>query len=107
MDLAKYSTQRFRSADYVLKHRVAIDLLSQCQVFVAGPFFSSDAVVDVCSRRIPANHSTAVVKQRIVLNEKPPVLSIFAPDSLLVFEWHITRKRLQAFASQSRDIVWM
>ena len=70
--------QRVRGADYVLKHRVTIDLLSQRQVLVARPLFSLDAIIDLRSRRIPANHPSVVVKQGIVLNKKPPVLSIFA-----------------------------
>jgi hypothetical protein len=43
--------------------------------------------MDVRSRRIPANHPSLVVKQRVVLNEKPAVLSILAADSLFVLKW--------------------
>src|SRR6266849_8992394 len=39
------------------------------------------------------------------MDEKPPVLSIFAQDSFFVLKWHSPRKRFQAFASESRDIL--
>src|SRR5438552_14446836 len=39
------------------------------------------------------------------MDEKPPVLSIFAQDSFFVLKWHIPRKRSQALASESRDIL--
>src|SRR5580692_601348 len=98
-------SERFRGADYILKHRVTIDLLPQRQVFVACPLFSLDAIIDVRSGGIPANHPSLVVKQRVVMEEKPPVLSIFAQDSFFVLKWHTPRKRFQALISYSCDIL--
>src|SRR5260370_2273211 len=100
-DLAEHFSQRFGGADYVLKHRVTIDLLSQREVFVACPLFSLDAIMDVSSRRIPPNRPSLVVKQRVVMDEKPPVVSIFAQDSFFVLKWHFHRNPFQPFASES------
>ena len=57
------------------------------------------------SRRIPANQPSLIVKQRVVMDEKPSVVSISAQDSFFVLKWHTPRKRFQAFASESRDIL--
>jgi hypothetical protein len=44
-----------KGLDNVLEHRVAIDLLSQRQVFIACLFLRSDAVIDVsCGCRLAA-----------------------------------------------------
>src|SRR4029077_18967055 len=47
VDLAEHLTQRFRGADYVLEHRVTIDLLSQRDGFVSQAVFGAFTVVDV------------------------------------------------------------
>jgi hypothetical protein len=52
-----------------------------------------------------ANHPSLVVTQRVVMDEKPSVVSILAQDSFFVLEWHVPRKRFQAFASESRAIL--
>src|SRR5229473_2848043 len=61
-DLAEHFTQLLGGADYVLKHRVTIDLLSQRDVFVSRPVFVPLAIVDVGSRRIPTNDLSALVQ---------------------------------------------
>src|SRR5229473_1712153 len=58
-DLAEHFTQCFGGADYVLKHRVTIDLLSQREVFVAHPLFRLLAIFDVSRRREPETSDTA------------------------------------------------
>src|SRR5579862_4462305 len=85
-NLIENPAQRFRGADYVLKHRVTIDLFSQCEVFVARPLFSSDAIIDVSSRRIPTDQTSLLIAERFVTTQEPTVFSIRAQYSLLDFE---------------------
>src|SRR5271156_439009 len=61
--------------------------------------------MDVSSRRIPADHPSLVVNQRVVMDEKPPVVSIFAQDSFFVLKWHIPRKQFRPFGSESHNIL--
>ena len=65
-DLTQYSAQRFRRTDDVLKHRVTVDLLSQCQIFVACLVLGLDPVIDIGSRGIPASKLTLLVSKRVV-----------------------------------------
>src|SRR5882762_12013914 len=81
-DLAQHFTQRFGGADYVLKHRVTIDLLSQHEVFIAHPLFSLLAIFDVSSRSEPPLDSTLFIQQRVVAKQKPAIPPIFAAYAL-------------------------
>jgi hypothetical protein len=62
VDLAEQLTQRFRGADYVLKHRVKIDLLSQRDGFVSQAVFGAFTLVDVRPCCIPTNDISALVQ---------------------------------------------
>src|ERR1700747_1387760 len=65
-DLPQYFAQRFRRTDDVLKHRLTVDLLSQCQIFVACLVLGFDPVIDIGSRGIPASKLTLLISKRVV-----------------------------------------
>src|SRR3954468_16535076 len=51
------------------------------------------ACIDVCCGGVPAKHGTSFIQQRLILNEKPAVLTIHSPRSLLEFERARSPKR--------------
>src|SRR5260370_37779628 len=106
-DLAQHFTQRFGGADYVLKHRVTIDLLSQRQVFVPCPRFSLEAIIDISSRSEPPLDSTLFIQQRVVAKQKPAILPIFAAHALFNLKRHSTCQAPASFAACYFEIVWM
>jgi hypothetical protein len=106
-DLAEHFSQRFGGADYVLKHRVTIDLLSQREVFVAHALFSLLAIFDVSSSREPPRYSALLIEQRVVSKQKPPIPPIFTAHALFNLKRHSTCQAGASFASSSFEIVWM
>src|SRR6266851_3117312 len=98
-DVAEHFSQRFGGADYVLKHRVTIDLLSQREVFVAHALFSLLAIFDVSSRREPPRYSALLIEQRVVSKQKPPIPPIFAAHAFL--KRHSTCQAGASFAPSS------
>src|SRR5580704_280686 len=100
-DVMEHFSQRFGRADYVLKHRVAIDLLSEREVFVAHVLFSLLAIFDVGSRREPARYSALLIEQRVVAKEKPPIPPIFATHALFNLKRHSTCQAGASFAPSS------
>src|SRR5438552_4023524 len=96
---------RVRGADYVLKHRVTIDLLSQREVFVAHSLFSLLAIFDVSSRREPPRYSALLIEQRVVAKQKPPIPPIFAAHALFNLKRHSTCQAAASFAPCSFEIV--
>src|SRR5229473_3361710 len=106
-DLAQHFTQRFGGADYVLKHRVTIDLLSQRDVFVPRPRFSLDAIIDVSSRSEPPLDSTLFIQQRVVAKQKPAIPPIFAAHAFFNLKRHSTCQAAASFAPCPFEIVWM
>src|ERR1700686_4321932 len=103
----KHRLQGRRSSDDLLKHRRTIDLLSQCQVFVSHSLFGPLAVLDINPRCVPANDSALFISQRVVVNEKPPILSIAATASLFLLEGKATRKRFLPLLVYFLQIFWM
>ena len=106
-DLAEHFTQCFGGADYVLKHRVTIDLLSQREVFVAHPLFGLLAIFDVSSRREPPRYSALFIEQRVVAKQKPAIPPIFAAHALFNLKRHSTCQAAASFAPCSFEIVGM
>src|SRR5216683_848075 len=106
-DLPEHFTQRFGGADYVLKHRVTIDLLSQREVFIAHALFSLLAIFDVSSRREPPRYLAPLIKQRVVAKQKPPITPIFAAHALFNLKRLSTCQAGASFAPSSFEIVWM
>src|SRR6267378_2294730 len=106
-DLAEHFTQRLGGADYVLKHRVTIDLLSQRQVFVSRPVFVPLAIFDVSSRREPPRYPALFIEQRVVAKQKPAILPIFAAHALFNLKRHSTCQAAASFAACSFEVVWM
>src|SRR5438270_9175541 len=100
-------TQCFGGADYVLKHRVTIDLLSQREVFVAHPLFGLLAIFDVSSRREPPRYSALFIEQRVVAKQKPAIPPIFAAHALFNLKRHSTCQAAASFAPCSFEIVGM
>src|SRR5437016_10597363 len=96
-----------RSADYVLKHRVTIDLLSQREVFVAHPLFGLLAIFDVSSRREPPRYSALFIEQRVVAKQKPAIPPIFAAHPLFNLKRHSTCQAAASFAPCSFEIIGM
>src|SRR5712664_1071736 len=105
--LAQHFTQLLGGADYVLKHRVTIDLLSQRQVFVPCPRFSLEAIIDISSRSEPPLDSTLFIQQRVVAKQKPAILPILAAHALFNLKRHSTCQAAASFATCSFEIVWM
>src|SRR3977135_3981490 len=106
-DLAEHFTQRFGGADYVLKHRVTIDLLSQHEVFIAHPLFSLLAIFDVSSRREPPRYSALFIEQGVVAKQKPPIPPVFGAHEFFNLNRPSTCQAAASFAPCSFEIVWM
>src|SRR5882762_11396337 len=68
---------------------------------VLGPF----PILDVRARRIPARNTSVVVDDRVVLNEKPSILTICSEHALLILERRRPGERTQARFAQSRDVI--
>src|SRR5260221_1221909 len=66
-----------------------------------GPF----PILDVRARRIPARDVSVVIDDRLVLNEKPSVLTIRSAHALLILERHRTGECAQPRLMQSRDVI--
>jgi hypothetical protein len=85
--LAQHFAQGFRRADDILKHRVAVDLFSQRQIFVPCAFLGPDTVFYVGSRCVPANHLTLLISEWVVTSEEPAILAVVSTRSMLNLEW--------------------
>src|SRR5215467_11989622 len=81
----------FRRTDNFLKHRRAIDFLSQFEILVVKALFSLLAVIDVRYCSVPANDLAAFVFQRVVLNELPAIPSVLEQKAHFRIEWKSLR----------------
>src|SRR5579863_831098 len=106
-DLAKNSTQFLRGTHDVFEHRVPIDLLAQRQVFVACSLFRTNAVINVCSRRVPADDFVLLIAKRVVTNQEPTILSVLTQCSLLDLKRESARQSKPTKVAKSLQIVWM
>src|SRR2546428_8582775 len=68
---------------------------------VLGPL----PILDLRARRVPARHTSVVVDDRVVLNEKPSILTIRSEHALLILERRRTGERMQPRLAQSRDVI--
>src|SRR5260370_21452860 len=84
--LPQHSPQSFGGANDLLKHRRVLDFLSQRDVFAARSFFVPLAIVDIGSRRIPANDLSGLVQQWVVPNQKPSILAVLPQRSVFEFK---------------------
>src|SRR2546422_5819084 len=80
---------------------------SQRERLVAQSVFAAPAILDVGTRRVPANDVSSFVSQRIVVNQVPTILTIPAAHSSFVLEWDPSRDRRIAFVAQSLEILRM
>ena len=99
--------KRRRGADDLLEHRRAIDLFAQREVLASDAVFSSLAVVDVSSGGIPADDMAVVVAERVVADQEPTILSVFAERAVLGFERFTAYEPIAAFLLEPRHIVRM
>src|SRR5580692_9442186 len=84
--LLHHLTHRFARTDNFLKHRGAVDLLTQSNVFVLEALLGSLAVVDVGCGCEPSNNPALFVFLRVVLNEVPTILPALFQSTQFVFE---------------------
>src|SRR6266436_4012344 len=77
----EHRSKRVGRADDIFKHRVAIDLLSQRQIFIPRSFFRSNAIIDVGSRCVPAGQLPLLISEGIVANQEPSVRAVFSACS--------------------------
>jgi len=68
---------------------------------VLGPL----PILDVRAGRIPARHTSVVVDDRVVLNEKPSVFTIRSEHTLLILERRPPGERAQARFAKSGDVI--
>ncbi len=99
--------KRRRGADDLLEHRGAIDLFAQGEVLASNTVFGSLAVVDVGSGGIPADDVAVVVPNRVVADQNPAILSVFAARALLRFKRLTARECLPALVLEPRHIIRM
>ena len=68
------------------------DLFAQCDILVPRSIFRSFTVVNVRSRRVPADQAPLFVMEGLVADQKPPILPVLAQgpqlSSYLVFLPH-------------------
>jgi len=82
---------RLRGTDNFLKHRGAIDFLSQNEVLIPEPLLRPLLVVDVGCRHVPADDLAAFVFEGVVLNELPAILPALKQGA----HFQLERKSLQ------------
>src|SRR5580692_11374658 len=75
--LLQYLTHRFARTDDLLKHRETIDFFAQHNVLVLEALLSQFAILDVCSRSIPAHEASLFVAKRVITTEEPTILAVF------------------------------
>src|SRR4029077_20575109 len=106
-DLSQYRPQWRGRAHDLFKHRGAIDLFAQREILAPRTLFGPFAIVDVGSRRVPAQREPLFVADRVVLHEEPAVLSIVAPRALLELEGDAACEGVAPLLLQARDVVGM
>src|SRR6202041_2388059 len=75
--LLQHLTHRFARTDDLLKHRETIDFFAQHNVLVLEALLSQLAILDVCSRCIPAHEASLFVAERVITTEEPTILAVF------------------------------
>src|SRR6202041_3512485 len=76
-------------------------------VFAPHALFGALAVVDVRPRRVPAHKPSLGIVHRTKTNEKPPVLAVMAPPSLLVLEGRAADQRLPALVAEPDFVLFV
>ena len=77
-DLIQHRPERIRGADDLFEHRRTHDLFSQCDILVPRSVFRSFTLVDVGSRRIPADQAPLFVMEGVIADEEPAILPFLA-----------------------------
>src|SRR5882672_1551093 len=106
-DLCEHLAERRRGADDLFEHRGAVDILAQRQILVTHALFGPLAIVDVGARCVPAQRLTVLTPYRVVLHEKPSVLAIVPPSTLLKLERHAPSEGVPALLPEARHVLRM
>ena len=85
--------------------RKSVHELAQFTLVLPELVLGSFPILDVRARRIPARNASVVIDDRVVLNEKPSVLTIRSEHALLILERRRTGERTQPRLAQSRDVI--
>src|SRR5438093_5208807 len=75
--LSKHFAKHIRRTDDVLEHRSPTYLLAQRSILVPCSLFLSNAFMNIGTGRIPTNHLSLLISERVVPNQEPAVLAIF------------------------------
>jgi hypothetical protein len=105
--VGQHGPERGRRADDLLEHRRAIDLFAQREILAQDAVFGALALVDVSPGGIPPDDMAVVVANRVVADQEPAILPVFAAHALLGFKRFAAPERRQAFLLESRQITRM
>ena len=97
--------ERPRSADDLLEHRRAIDLLAQREILASDAVVGALAIVDIGSGGIPADDRAVVVANRVVADQEPAILSVAAARAQLGFKRLTAHERPAAVRLGPRHII--
>src|SRR5713101_850289 len=85
--------------------RKSVHELAQFALVLPESVLCPFPILDVRARCIPARNASVVIDDRVVLNEKPSVLTIRSEHALLIFERRRTGERMPPRLAQSRDVI--
>src|SRR5580704_19387217 len=85
--------------------RKSIHELAQLTLVLPELVLRTFPILDVGARRIPARDVSVVIDDRLVLNEKPSVLTIRSAHALLILKRRRAGQCAQPGLMQSRDVI--
>src|ERR1700723_3584380 len=95
--LLQYLPHGFARTDDLLKHREAIDVFAQRNVLVLEVLLSHLAILDVCSRCIPAHEPSLLVAERVITKEIPTILAVFSENPPFGLKRNTFQERVLAY----------
>jgi hypothetical protein len=106
-DLGEHPPKRLGRPDDLFEHGRAIDLFAQLEILAPGALLGTLAIIDVGSGGIPAADIAGGIANRVVADQEPPVLPVFAACALLGFERLSAQERLLAILLELGHIIRM
>src|SRR2546425_1563805 len=103
-DLSQHRPQRIRRADDFFEHRRAHDLFPQRDILVPRSVFRSFTVVNVRSRRVPADQAPLFVMEGLVAGQEPPILPVLAQGPQLELKRKTICQRRLALVAHAFEI---